>query len=121
METTSVGFLQSNNANLPTSVVDQKSSERRIRRRRQQYTELINELAEHMFKLNEENDKILGIAFGPAYGESYSYTQAVQEQKDKMLDLANTLLLLQTMTAVDENDATGICSRGTDELKLALK
>ena len=31
------------------------------------------------------------------------------------------LLLLQTMTAVDENDATGICSRGTDELKLALK
>lgn len=31
------------------------------------------------------------------------------------------LLLLQTMTAVDENDATGICSRGTNELKLALK
>ena len=71
--TTSVGFLQSNNANLPTSVVDEKRSERRIRRRRQQYTELINELEEHMFKLNEENDKLLGIAFGPAYGESYSH------------------------------------------------
>ena len=71
--TTSVGFLQSNNANLPSSVVDKKSSERRIRQRRQQYTELINELEEHMFKLNEENDKLFGIAFGPAYGESYSH------------------------------------------------
>ena len=87
---------------------------------REKVTELINEAEEQLYKKLEENIRLAEMVFGPAYGESCSHhsrhcltsyisaptprrlaspqtrLHRLQGQKDKMFDLANTLLLLQT-------------------------
>ena len=57
-------------------IADQIAALRSIPRReveQERATELIDKLEEQMYKQQEENNKLLGIAFGTAYGESYSH------------------------------------------------